>query len=411
MADIKFSCPHCHQHITCDELWGGHQLQCPSCQGALTVPARPAPAAVPPPPPPPPPSFVPTAGSGSSHVFKAPGASAPKLAIGQAQAAAAERGAPGPAPAKSIPIRNLAPPKPKKANPVFTILKVVGVLAVLAPAIYFGLGYIRQLQDKSNAKTKAEEARNGGGESQVGHIANLNDVLDRTDPSHMGEASGVHSSGATTRPTGVGSEIPMADADRVARRSTGAGQQQPQGSIVAPSYTLDVNQARIPASRVNGTISGTNFVADAARIDPIGSAQVLRLIQGQATSPDRQILVYLHLKSGEKLGGQSLSVASDGHGPQVAKSWKVDPRYAALVKQFSTGYAMKLELGQVTNDTVTGQIYLALPDPEQTVVAGQFTANVATVDPNARAYPVATPLTRPMTPADQQMRDRYGLKK
>ena len=397
MADIKFSCPHCNQHITCDELWGGHQLQCPSCQGTLTVPSRPAPTPVPAP--------APAAGSGSSHVFKAPAANAPRLS--KAQAPAAEGGAPPPA--KNIPIRNLAPPKQKKANPIVTILKVAGVVAVLAVAGYFGFIWLRKVQDKSNESARREESRRSG-ESQVGHIANLNSVLDATEPGHIGEVRGTHSSGATTRPTGIGSEIPMAD-EGGQPRSGGGG--TAAGPVVAPVYTLDITQAKIPESRANGMISGTNFVADSARVDPIGSAQVLRLIQGQAMSPDRQILVYLHLKPGEKIGGQSLSIASDARGPQVAKSWKTNPRYAPLVKQFSTGYAMKLELGPATNDIVAGKIFLALPDPEQTVVAGSFTASLAAIDPNMQAAPMVTPVAapRPLAPADRAMYDRYGIKK
>src|ERR1700722_20844674 len=60
MADIKFACPHCQQHLQADSAYGGMQINCPSCNGALLVPGA---AAVPPPPapapysaPPPPPS-------------------------------------------------------------------------------------------------------------------------------------------------------------------------------------------------------------------------------------------------------------------------------------------------------------------------------------------------------------------
>ena len=400
MADIKFCCPHCNQHITCDELWGGHQLQCPSCQGTLTVPARPAPAPMPAPAP----ASAPAAGSGSSHTYKPPAANAPRLT--KAQAPAAEAGTPP----KNIPIRNLTPPKPKKGNKIVMVLKVAGVVTVLAVAGYFGFIWLRKMQDKSNESARREESRHSG-ESQVGHIANLNSVLDATEPGHIGEVRGVHSSGATTRATGVGSEIPMADGDSQPRGGGAAGTSA--GPVIAPVYTLDITQAKIPQSRANGMISGTNFVADSARIDPIGSAQVLRLIQGQAMSPDRQILVYLHLKPGEKIGGQSLSIASDAHGPQVAKSWKSNPKYAPLVKQFSSGYAMKLELGAATNDVVAGKIFLALPDPEQTVVAGDFTASLAVINPNMQAGPMAAPMAAPgpMTPAQKAMNDRYGIRK
>jgi hypothetical protein len=38
MKEIKFACPHCSQHIACDEGYCGYQIRCPSCEGALLVP-------------------------------------------------------------------------------------------------------------------------------------------------------------------------------------------------------------------------------------------------------------------------------------------------------------------------------------------------------------------------------------
>jgi hypothetical protein len=38
MNEIKFACPHCQQHIACDEGYCGHPIACPACQGAMVVP-------------------------------------------------------------------------------------------------------------------------------------------------------------------------------------------------------------------------------------------------------------------------------------------------------------------------------------------------------------------------------------
>src|SRR5439155_23189185 len=38
MREIKFACPHCSQHIACDEAYCGYQIPCPACQGGLIVP-------------------------------------------------------------------------------------------------------------------------------------------------------------------------------------------------------------------------------------------------------------------------------------------------------------------------------------------------------------------------------------
>ena len=45
-------------------------------------------------------------------------------------------------------------------------------------------------------------------------------------------------------------------------------------------------------------------------------------------------------------------------------------------KSFANGYAMKLEFGKLTDDGLPGKIYVALPDAEQTVVAGVFNAEI-----------------------------------
>lgn len=38
MADITFTCPHCHQHIEADDSVCGQTVECPSCQRKILVP-------------------------------------------------------------------------------------------------------------------------------------------------------------------------------------------------------------------------------------------------------------------------------------------------------------------------------------------------------------------------------------
>jgi len=83
------------------------------------------------------------------------------------------------------------------------------------------------------------------------------------------------------------------------------------------------------------------------------------------------------------------------------KKWRPNPKFAPQQKSFANGYAMKLEIVNQSQDLVQGRIYLALPDPEQTVVAGQFTATVRQAKPIAAAAPVAP---RPQQQQMQQQR-------
>jgi hypothetical protein len=42
MSEFKFECPHCSQHMRCDERMSGRQIQCPTCQYLIVIPASPA---------------------------------------------------------------------------------------------------------------------------------------------------------------------------------------------------------------------------------------------------------------------------------------------------------------------------------------------------------------------------------
>jgi hypothetical protein len=179
-----------------------------------------------------------------------------------------------------------------------------------------------------------------------------------------------------------------------------------------------MDAAKIPEGRANGKISGTNFVVETARIDPSGAAQVLRLSQGPAAAPDREVLIYLHLKPGETLAGYNLKVASDTRGaglPQVVKRVKTNPKYAPQPVSFAYGYALKLELGQMAGGMIPGKIYLALPDPEESVVAGIFKAAATAGSTNLATAPVASPTPAAATPASAGEKaafdKRYGIKK
>jgi hypothetical protein len=133
---------------------------------------------------------------------------------------------------------------------------------------------------------------------------------------------------------------------------------------------------------VNGMISGTNFVADGARIDPISGSLVLRFYQGVVATPERAVFVYLKPKIGETLAGHEWLVGADMKtGPQIVKMWKALPTAAQMAnKTFSTGYAMDLKLEKIAAGKLYGKIFLALPDTEQSVISGTFQADTKLPD-------------------------------
>ena len=152
-----------------------------------------------------------------------------------------------------------------------------------------------------------------------------------------------------------------------------------------------------------------------ARIDAISGSQVLRLMQGNPASPDREIIVYLKLKAGEALTNRVWAISSDMRTsvPTVVKRWKPNPKYAAQQRPFNSGYTMKLQLGNMDeNGQLEGRIFLALPDTEQSVVAGIFRTTTASLDPSMMTAPAATPVpVQPtMNPAERAtFQKRYGV--
>jgi len=396
MADLRISCPHCKQEITCDDQWAGQELQCPLCQGAFVMPGA-APSAA---------ASIATAAERNNPLVPKPPSGGGRLSVGAAQVPAQ--------PGRQIPIRNLAGPAKKKQSPLPKILAGVAVMAVVGVGVFFGLKYVKGLQDKKNMTESREAARNGG-ESQAGHIANLNEFLDKTEPGGAGLGSigtkeprsrrpraTAPTPGAATDPSAGGAPAPAANA----------------GPVVPPKYTTEVDLAQIPDSKVNGTIAGGNFVAETVRVDTVGAFQALRFIQGQPTAPDREIMLYLRGRPGQGLAGQSLTVSNLSRGssvPQVLKRWKTNPQLPATVKSYSIGYTMKLDLGQTNADgTLPGKIYLALPDNEQSVIGGAFTATIHLPDPNAQPVQYVQPVqTQPQAQPGMSdaMQQRYGVRR
>jgi hypothetical protein len=176
-----------------------------------------------------------------------------------------------------------------------------------------------------------------------------------------------------------------------------------------PVWTLEVEAARIPEAPLAGSVAGAPFVPDVVRVDVVGTSRVLRLTQGAIMSPDREILVYLQNPPGESLAGKSLIISKDMKGagvPMLTKRWKTDAQSAPKLKTFTTGYALRLELGQMDQGQLTGKIFVSLPDAEQTVAAGTFKAVMAPLPGVAspRARPAATPRA-----GSVPVQDRYGL--
>jgi hypothetical protein len=283
------------------------------------------------------------------------------------------------------PIRHYSPSQASsfdKAAKIKRIAVIAACVLLIPPAGYFGFTAVQNYQAKLNVKRQQAGEDSDGG--TLGHIASLNNALDATDPNRYSR---------------FGSD------DEGSRRRKARGTNESASAeekIVSPQWTLEIDKVKLQRGKVNGNLAGTNFVVGSAFVDVNAGVNILSIRQGTNFYSDREVMVYLKLKPGENLVGQSWTIGPDTRTNvmNVVKRWRPNPRYAPQQKSFANGYAMRLEFMNQSEDLVQGRIYLALPDTEQSVIAGQFTAEIREARPVA-AIPVRT------QPQQQQPQRRY----
>lgn len=348
MSDFKFACPLCGQKILCDDQLAGQGFVCPSCKGGIVIPeARSQPVA--------------TIVAPATPVATIVPPATPVLRTAAPHVAASPPPPPPQAPHFHMPRPAAPAPASQGGGKGKPILIGAIALVVVGAGLYFGIPMVNRMQSKLNTATDKAGRESDGG--QIGHIGDLYNVLEATDVSR---------DPPRRAPSASSSRKMEAYVDPV----VAARAELEKAPVIAPSWTLEVGKAAVPAGRVNGTISGTNFLANLIRLDRTIGAYILSFRQGTSLPPDREMVVVLRLKPGERLESRTWTVSKDDRtgAPQVTKKWKANPRYAPLQKGFSSGYAMKLEFGKMGDGLLPGNIYLALPDPEKTVIAGKFNA-------------------------------------
>jgi hypothetical protein len=322
-------------------------------------------------------------------VPKPPSAPVPRLSAGKTQVARSST-------PTGAPQRQFQPTAQKKNSPLLKYALIGLGVAALGVGGYYGYGLLVQGRDKFNATSEASSKRPVGGE--VGAAMDANDALNKTDPNRPASSlkASVKKRINNRRVPGVLAAGDSAAAAADDAGPGGAGHAAPADKdlpVVAPVHTLDVSGVNIAVSKVNGVISGASFVADKARIDKGADYYALTLRQGAGLTPDRAVRVFLHLKPTEGPTNQSFTVSPDARDPgvsRVSKLWKTSAGFAPTEQQFSSKYALKLELGQMDKGLIPGKIFLALDDTDKTVVAGQFMASLIIPSPAAQAAQART---------------------
>ena len=334
MTDIKFSCPKCGQALEAHEQWGGEQTQCPNCKTEFTIPKPEPPrhktAPTLPTVPTPIPSAPPPAPPTPRAAYEAPPPPPPPVETKLkfvAHTPPERTAAPAPQ-TRFATAQNQVRAEAKTAKTGGVVKVLVGVVLVAALSVggFYGYGWFKNRQAAKQA--------------------------------------------AAAPPPPVVTNAPAIDPYA----------QPPMGSAL-PVWTMDVASAQPPDGRVVGSIAGTSFVLAAAPLFFTESGPVLSLRSDTNAVPDRQILIYLRTQPGESLESRHWRIPANMRGalvPTVIRSAKPGPQAPPALRSYASGYVMNLELGAMRDGIIPGRVFVSLPDPEQTVVAGRFnmTTNV-----------------------------------
>lgn len=136
-----------------------------------------------------------------------------------------------------------------------------------------------------------------------------------------------------------------------------------------PPITTNPSTVAIPAQPVSGTVEKVPFTLNQAELD----AGALHL-RDESNDPNSEVLILLSFQSNEALNGLKRIVPGQPSTPHLHLRWKEgDSRRSVAL---TGGYVMHLQFGEQKGNIIPGKIYLELPRPYGTKLAGTFEATV-----------------------------------
>jgi hypothetical protein len=136
-------------------------------------------------------------------------------------------------------------------------------------------------------------------------------------------------------------------------------------------WKLDLTEAAFADTSADGRVHGATFKVDRAYLQ--NGTMTLR--QGTGGTADLSVSIAL-TKQEENWDGNALVISpANASAPKVTLRWRTDGSKTGT-QSFSSGYAMKLEVGKVANEKAPGKIYLCTPDDAKSLVVGTFTLEI-----------------------------------
>jgi hypothetical protein len=136
-------------------------------------------------------------------------------------------------------------------------------------------------------------------------------------------------------------------------------------------WMLDVADATVPANLAAGRLHDQDFLAEHSLFQD----GVLTFRTAQRGPLNFGLQINFQGAAPEALAGKTIEVDTNAdRAATVTLRW--NDNGAAQKSAFSAGYALHLEFGAVKKNHLPGKIYLCLPDPEKSYLAGTFNAEL-----------------------------------
>ena len=321
MSEFKFPCPACGQDILCDTTHAGTQIACPNCKATIAVPKE-------------------TAGTAAQRNS---GLAIASLVCSLSSFITCIGWLPG------IICGHMAKSRIRrdaslKGNGLATAGLVIGYLILILGT---GTAAYRIWSFSAAVKHGFENAKHD--------LATNNIIITQTQSTNV---SNDNEQVKPVKPEPVVTNNQPVEPVKPEPVVTSNQQTEPAKS----EWTSDISKMSFPDHPVSGKLHGFDFTLKTASF----RNGDLKLSDGNGMLLD----VYRLDKDIEGQRYEIQPTDNDNTNPRVKITWNEGD--VAQATTFSKGYVMKLQFGQAINRTVSGKIYLCLPDVSKSYVAGTF---------------------------------------
>jgi DNA-directed RNA polymerase subunit RPC12/RpoP len=321
MSEFRFPCPACGQNILCDTTHAGTQIACPACKATVIVPKE-------------------TAGTTAQRTS---GLAIASLVCSLSSLVTCVGWIPGIIcghMAKSRIRRNPS----LKGNGLATAGLIIGYLILI---IGVGTAGIRVWSFSKAVKHGFENAKHD--------LATNNFIITQAHPTTVSNDN---------------QQVEPVEPEAVVTNSQQPEPIKPEPVVInnqqvepaKSEWTSDISKVSFPDHSVSGKLHGSDFTLKTASF----RNGDLKLSDGNGMLLD----VYRLDKDIEGQRYEIKSTDNDNTNPRIKMTWNEGD--VAQASTFNKGYGMKLQFDQAINRTISGRIYLCLPDNSKSYVAGTF---------------------------------------